>query len=348
MEAEQVTVNRKTAVVTGISGQDGAYLAELLLSKGYHVVGTYRPVKSDHFWRLDRLGVRRDVELVGLDLFDGVAVRALAQRFRPAEIYNLASFSSVVLSFDKPVEVAEANIITALNVLDAIRTLDLDTRVFQASSSEMFGVTEGGLVDETSPFNPQSPYAIAKACAHRFAHFYRECYKVHTNLGIMFNHESPLRDPGYLSMKVAIGLAAIREGDAEPLVLGNLDPCRDWGFAREYVEGMWSCNQRDSGEVFVFSTGRGHSVRDLVESMCRHLGFELEWQGAGPGTRGFDRKSGRCLVRVSKELYRPYDCGRPIGNSAKARRMLGWTPRVSFDELTRILVNEALSRLARQ
>ncbi len=343
-----MTINHKTAVVTGVSGQDGAYLAELLLSKGYHVVGTYRPGRSDHFWRLDKLGVRRNVELVELDMLDRTAVRAQVERFGPAEIYNLASFSSVALSFNEPVAVAEANIIAFLNVLDAVRTIGLDTRVFQPSSSEMFGLTEGGVVDESSPFNPQSPYAIAKASAHSFARFYRDCYKVHTNLGILFNHESPLRDPGYLSMKVAIGLAAILKRDAEPLVLGNLDSVRDWGFARDYVEGMWACNQLDSGEDFVFSTGRSHSVRDFVESMCRQLGFEPEWRGAGLETQGFDRNSGRCLVRVSKEFYRPYDGGRPIGNSEKAHRMLGWTPRVSFDELTRMLLDEAMIRLASQ
>jgi GDPmannose 4,6-dehydratase len=331
-------------MVTGVSGQDGAYLAELLLGKGYRVVGTYRPGRSDHFWRLDRLGVRAGVELVELDLLDGEAVKALIDRIRPDEIYNLASFSSVLLSFNQPVSAAQSNIVTVLNVLDAVRTLGLDTRVFQASSSEMYGLTGGGIVDEESPFNPQSPYAIAKACAHRFARFYRECYNVHTNLGILFNHESPLRDPAYLSMKVAVGVAALRDPSAVPLVLGNLDIARDWGFARDYVEGMWACNQVDSGEAFVFSTGRGNTIRELVEAACRQIGFALEWHGEGLDTRGLDTKTGRCLVKVSKEFYRPYDGGRPIGNSAKAKRMLGWTPRVSFDELTGILMDEALNR----
>lgn len=337
-----------TAIVTGVSGQDGAYLAQLLLGKAYRVVGTYRQWRTDHFWRLDRLGVRGDVELVEMDLLDGEAVKRLIDRFRPDEIYNLASFSSVLLSFSQPVAAAQSNIVTVLNVLDAVRTLGFDTRVFQASSSEMYGLTDGGLVDENSPFNPQSPYAIAKTCAHRFARFYRECYNVHTNVGILFNHESPLRDPAYLSMKVAIGAAALRDASADPLVLGNLDIARDWGFARDYVEGMWACNQLDSGEAFVFSTGRGNTVRELVEAACRHVGFTLEWKGEGLNAQGFDSKSGRCLVKVSEEFYRPYDGGRPIGNSAKAKRMLGWKPRVSFNELTGILVDEALNRSIRR
>jgi GDPmannose 4,6-dehydratase len=251
----------------------------------------------------------------------------------------------VVLSFDDPIGAAQANIIGLLNLLDALRVLGLQTRVFQSSSSEMFG-RDRGVVDENSPFNPQSPYAIAKASAHAFARFYREYYNVHTNLGILFNHDSPLRDPAYVSMKVAMGLAAIREQDGEALVLGNLEPVRDWGFAGDYVQGMWACNQLDSGDIFVFSTGHCHSVRELVESVGRHLGFELEWHGSGLETCGIDRKRGRCLVQVSEKLYRRYDGGHTVGNSAKANRMLDWTPRTSFDELTRMLVEEALSRLS--
>lgn len=339
-----MTGEQSIAIVTGVSGQDGAYLAKLLLEKKYRVVGTCRRAKSDHFWRLERLGIRGAVELVELDLLDGAAVKALFDRIRPSEVYNLASFSSVLLSFDQPVETAQANIVTVLNVLEAVRTLGLDTRVFQASSSEMFGRTHSAVVDENSPFNPESPYAIAKASAHSFTRFYRDCYKVCTNLGILFNHESPLRDPAYLSMKVAMGLTAIRKTGAGPLIVGNLDIARDWGFAGDYVEGMWACNQLDSGDAFIFATGQSNTVRDLVESVCRHLAFDLEWEGSGVKSRGFDRKSGRCLVEVSEEFYRPYDGGRPLGNYAKAKRMLGWAPRVSFDQLTRILVEEACIR----
>ncbi len=335
----------KVALVTGVSGQDGAYLAKLLLGKGYRVIGSYRSANADHFWRLDKLAIRDAIELVAVDPLDEDAVKALVAKLRPDEIYNLASFSSVVLSFQQPVAAAQANITALLHLLEAVRSLSLQTRIFQASSSEVFGNTDG-TVDETSPFSPQSPYAIAKASAHRFGRFYREGYGVHTNIGILFNHESPLRDPSYFSMKVATGLAAIREQNAGPIIVGNLDIVRDWGFAGDYVEGMWACNQLDNGEDFVFASGQSHSARNLVESACRHLGFDVEWQGAGLENRGIDRQSGRVLVAVSKEFYRPFDAGRPIGNSAKAQRMLGWKPRVSFNELIGILVQEARGRLA--
>src|SRR5579884_2217405 len=295
----------KTALVTGISGQDGAYLAKLLLDKGYRVVGALRRTSNGGLPRLAELGVDGDVEIVDFDLAELTNIMRALAKIKPDEVYNLAAQSFVGLSFEQPLYTADTDAIGPLRILEAVREAIPTSRFYQASTSEMFGKVQATPQDEATPFYPRSPYGFAKLFAHWATVNYRESYGLHASSGILFNHESPLRGREFVTRKITWSLARIRHGQQDVLELGNLDARRDWGFAGDYVEGMWLMLQREKPQDFVLATGENHSVRDFVDAAATPLGFAIDWAGAGPQEHGIDRRSGKTVVRVNPQFYRP-------------------------------------------
>jgi GDPmannose 4,6-dehydratase len=336
----------KTAVVTGITGQDGAYLAEILLARGYRVYGTYRRSSSVNFWRLDELGVtgHADLKLVEFDLTDlGSAIRLLGAS-EASEVYNLAAQSFVGVSFDQPITTGQITGLGAAHMLEAIRIVDPSIRFYQASTSEMFGKVQAIPQREDTPFHPRSPYGVAKLYAHWLTVNYRESFGIFGASGILFNHESPLRGREFVTRKITDTVAKIALGQAKRLELGNMDALRDWGFARDYVEGMWRMLQHGEPDTFVLATGRHESVRTFVEMAFRHIERELEWVGSGDSEQGLDRRTGEILVAVNPEFYRPAEVDRLIGDASKARDLLGWTPATDLEALCAMMVDADLAR----
>jgi len=338
----------KTALITGITGQDGAYLAKLLLDKGYIVYGTFRRASSVNFWRIASLGIREhsQLHLVELDLTDlGAAIR-LIERAQPQEVYNLAAQSFVKLSFDQPITTAEITGLGAVNMLEAIRIVNPRIRFYQASTSEMFGKVETAPQDENTRFYPRSPYGAAKLYAHWMTINYRESYDIFGVSGILFNHESPLRGMEFVTRKITDAIARLKLGLLDVVELGNLDAKRDWGYAPEYVEGMWRMLQHDHPDVYVLATGHSATVREFVVLAAASIGMELVWQGAGPEEHGVDRKTGRTIVKVSPKFYRPAEVDHLQGSFAKAERVLGWRPTTGLPELCSLMVEADLQRAA--
>jgi GDPmannose 4,6-dehydratase len=327
----------RIALITGVSGQDGAYLAKLLLAKGYRVVGALRRSSSSAIPRLDELGIRNDVELVDFDLAEMTNIMRVLEKVRPDEIYNLAAQSFVGLSFEQPVYTADMDALGPLRVLESIRKVVPSSRFYQASTSEMFGKVQAIPQNETTPFYPRSPYGMAKLLAHWATVNYRESYDLHASSGILFNHESPLRGREFVTRKITWSLARIRHGDLDVLELGNLDAKRDWGFAGDYVEGMWLMLQQQAAQDFVLATGETHTVRAFVEAAAAPLGFDIEWSGSGSEERGFDRRTGKLIVRVNPEFYRPAEVDLLIGDARKAQNILGWRRRLGFAELVGLM-----------
>jgi GDPmannose 4,6-dehydratase len=338
---------QKTAIITGITGQDGAYLAQLLLEKGYTVYGTYRRASSTNFWRIEELGIRRTprLHLVEYDLLDlGSAIRLL-ESTQASEVYNLAAQSFVGISFDQPLTTAQITGLGVVNLLEAIRIVNPKIRFYQASSSEMFGKVQQIPQTEETPFYPRSPYGIAKLFAHWMTVNYRESYGVFGVSGILFNHESPLRGLEFVTRKITHAVARIKLGKQEVLELGNLDAKRDWGFAKEYVEGMWRMLQADEPDTYVLATGRTVSVRDFVRLAFQAAGITLEFRGRGEDEVGVDVKSGKTRVVVNPKFYRPAEVDLLIGNAEKARRVLGWAPETTLEQLCRMMVEADLRRV---
>lgn len=327
----------KTALITGISGQDGAYLAKFLLGRGYRVVGALRRSSSGVVARLDELQITRDIEFVDFDLAEMTNILRALERVKPDEVYNLAAQSFVGLSFEQPVYTSDVDGIGVLRILEAIRQAVPAARFYQASTSEMFGKAQAIPQDETTPFYPRSPYGVAKAFAHWATVNYRESYGLHASSGILFNHELPLRGREFVTRKITWSLARIRHGDLDVLELGNLDAKRDWGFAGDYVEGMWQMLQQETAQDFVLATGENHSVRSFTDIAGKRLGFDIEWSGSGPDERGTDRRTGKVIVRVNPAFYRPAEVDVLIGRPAKAETILGWRRRVGFDELVSMM-----------
>lgn len=336
----------KTAIITGITGQDGAYLAELLLEKGYRVVGTFRRVVSTNFWRIDSLGIRNhpNLELAEYDLTDMGSMIRLIQSFEPDEIYNLAAQSFVGVSFDQPQTTAQITGVGPLNILEAIRIVNPKIRFYQASTSEMFGKVQEIPQRETTPFWPRSPYGVAKLYAHWATVNYRESYDMFGASGILFNHESPLRGLEFVTRKVTDGVAKIKLGMLECLELGNLDAKRDWGFAKEYVEGMWRMLQADTPDTYVLSTGRTETVRDFVTMAFKGVDIALRFEGEGENEVAVDAETGRTLVRISPKFYRPAEVELLIGDASKARTELGWVPETTLEELCAMMVQADVAR----
>ena len=336
----------RTALITGISGQDGAYLAQLLLDKDYRVYGAYRRTSSINFWRIDELGIREhpNLHLVEYDLTDvGNSIRLLDSTGAD-EIYNLAAQSVVSVSFDQPATTAQITGIGALNLLEAMRTVRPGARFYQASTSEMFGKAQSVPQSEATSFYPRSPYGVAKLFAHWTTVNYRESYDIFGSSGILFNHESPLRGREFVTRKVTDAVARIKLGKLDVLELGNLDAKRDWGFAREYVDGMWRMLQADEPDTYVLATGRTVAVREFVTLSFKAAGIRLRWEGTGESERGLDEDTGRELVRINPRFYRPAEVDLLIGDASKARAALGWEPATTIEELTQMMVDADLAR----
>jgi len=342
-----MSMNGKTAIVTGITGQDGAYLTQLLLEKGYKVFGTYRRTSSVNFWRLEEVGAlgHPNLELVEHDLTDlGASIR-LMEKAQPQEVYNLAAQSFVGVSFNQPITTAEITGLGAVNLLEAIRIVDPQIRFYQASTSEMFGEVQQIPQTEVTPFYPRSPYGVAKLYAHWMTVNYRESYGIFGTSGILFNHESPLRGKEFVTRKITDAAARISLGKQDCLQLGNLDAKRDWGFAKEYVEGMWRMLQVDTPDTFVLATNRTETVRDFVSLAFKAVDIQLDWQGAAEGERGIDSRTGKALVEVNPRFYRPAEVDLLIGNPEKARAALGWAPKTTLEELCQLMVEADLQRV---
>jgi GDPmannose 4,6-dehydratase len=321
----------KKAFITGITGQDGSYLAELLLEKGYEVHGLVRRSSSFNTWRIDR--IRDRIALHYGDLVDQYSLARTLQLVGPDEVYNLAAQSHVKVSFEMPEYTADVTAVGTLRLLDAVREVGLKTRFYQAGSSEMYGMVRETPQSEKTPFYPRSPYGCAKVFAHWVTVNYREGYGMHLSNGILFNHESPRRGENFVTRKITMGLAAIKKGQASELRLGNLDAKRDWGYAKDYVEAMWLMLQQDKPDDYVVATGETHSVREFLEEAFSYVG--LDWQK---------------YVKVDQKYFRPSEVDLLLGDSSKARKALGWTPKVGFKELVRLMVDtdlEGQGRLAR-
>jgi GDP-mannose 4,6-dehydratase len=336
----------KTALITGITGQDGAYLAQLLLGKGYQVYGTYRRTSSVNFWRIEELGIDKhpSLTLAEYDLTDlGSSIRLL-EMADVNEVYNLAAQSFVGVSFDQPITTGHITGIGAVHMLEAIRTINRNIRFYQASTSEMFGKVQAVPQIETTPFYPRSPYGVAKLYAHWMTVNYRESYDIFASSGILFNHESPLRGREFVTRKITDAVAKIKLGKLDVLELGNLDAKRDWGYAKEYVEGMWRMLQVDEPDTYVLATNRTETVRDFVSMAFKASGAALEWHGSGEDERGVDVSSGRELVRINPRFYRPAEVELLIGDASHAREKLGWEAKTTLEDLCRMMVDADLAR----
>jgi GDPmannose 4,6-dehydratase len=338
----------KSAIVTGVTGQDGAYLAELLLSKAYTVYGTYRRTSSVNFWRMEELGIEKhpNLRLVEHDLTDLSASIRLLQQSGASEVYNLAAQSFVGVSFDQPITTAEITGIGPVNLLEAIRIVDPTVRFYQASTSEMFGKVQAVPQTESTPFYPRSPYGAAKLYAHWMTVNYRESYGIFGSSGILFNHESPLRGREFVTRKITDAVAKIKLGKLDSLALGNLDARRDWGFAKEYVDGMWRMLQADEPDTFVLATNRTERVREFVRMAFQAADMTVDFSGKDEEEIAVDAASGNTVVRVDPRFYRPAEVDLLIGDPAKAKGKRGWEPATKLEELCRIMVEADLRRNA--
>ena len=336
----------KKAIITGITGQDGAYLAQLLLEKGYTVYGAYRRTSSVNFWRMQELGIlsHPQLHLVEYDLTDLGASIALVQKIQPDEIYNLAAQSFVGVSFEQPTTTAQITGIGALNLLEAIRLVNPRIRFYQASTSEMFGKVQAVPQKEDTPFYPRSPYGVAKLYAHWMTVNYRESYGIFGASGILFNHESPLRGREFVTRKITDAVAKIKLGKLDVLELGNLDAKRDGGFAKEYVEGMWRMLQVDEPDTFVLATSRTETVRDFVRMAFKGAGITVDFKGTAEGETAVDTATGKTVMRVNPRFYRPAEVELLIGNPAEAKAKLGWAPRTTLEQLCQMMVEADLRR----
>lgn len=337
----------KRALVTGITGQDGAYLAELLLDKGYEVYGTHRRSSTQNFWRINELEIadNPNLHLVEFDLTDlGNTIRIL-EKTMPDEVYNLAAQSFVGSSFEQPETTGQITGLGALRLLEGIRVVNPKIRYYQASTSEMFGKVQAVPQDETTPFYPRSPYGIAKLYAHWLTINYRESYGIFATSGILFNHESPLRGLEFVTRKITNSLAKIAVGKQEYMELGNLDAKRDWGYAKEYVDGMWRMLQHDKPDTFVLATGKTESVRNFVELSGKYAGIDIVWEGSGLNEVGKNKANGKSIIKINPKFYRPAEVELLIGNAKKAERDLGWKAETGLDDLCRMMVEADLVKV---
>ena len=334
------------AIITGITGQDGAYLAELLLNKGYTVYGTYRRTSSVNFWRIEELGVAQhpNLHLVEFDLTDLSTCIRLLEKTEATEVYNLAAQSFVGVSFDQPMTTSEITGLGVVNLLEAIRIVNPKIRFYQASTSEMFGKVQAIPQVEDTPFYPRSPYGVAKLFAHWMTINYRESYDIFGTSGILFNHESPLRGREFVTRKITDSIAKIKLNKLKQLELGNLDAKRDWGFAKEYVDGMWRMLQVDQPDTFVLATNRAESVRDFVTLACKAVDINIAWTGKDENEVGIDEATGQKIVSVNPKFYRPTEVDLLLGNPQKAKDALGWEAKTSLEELCRMMVEADLRR----
>jgi len=343
-------MSEKVAFITGITGQDGSYLAELLLEKGYQVHGMLR--RSSHFNRnrIDHISesaykTGKTFKLHYGDMTDSSSMNRLMERISPDEIYNLAAQSHVRVSFDVPEYTAEVDATGTLRLLDAIKETGLKTRFYQASTSELYGKVQEVPQSETTPFYPRSPYAVAKLYAYWIVINYREAYNLHASNGILFNHESPRRGENFVTRKITLGAAAIKLGRKDCLYMGNLDAQRDWGYAPDYVEGMWRIVQHTRPDDYVLATGKMHSVREFIEKTFAHLDMKIAWEGSGENEKGIDPATGKTVVAIDPRFYRPTEVEQLLGNPQKAQKELGWKHSVDFEQLVSIMAEADLQLL---
>lgn len=336
----------KKAIVTGVTGQDGAYLAQFLLAKDYKVYGTYRRTSSVNFWRIEELGIQDDpnLELVEYDLTDQANSISMVEKIRPNEIYNLAAQSFVGVSFEQPITTAQITGLGPLHLLEAIRQVDTSIKFYQASTSEMFGKVQEIPQSEKTPFYPRSPYGVAKLYAHWMVINYRESYDMFATSGILFNHESPLRGKEFVTRKITDSVAKIKLGLLDCVELGNLDAKRDWGYAKDYIEGMYLILQADTPDTFVLATNRTQTVRDFVKMAFKGADIELEFSGQGIDEVAKDATTGKIVVKINPKFYRPAEVEFLIGDPKKTKDELGWEPKTTLEELCAMMVKEDLRR----
>ena len=342
------TKTQKTALITGITGQDGSYLAEFLLKKGYKVYGLQRRTSTFNTARIDHIfdhpKYPNFITVYG-DLSDSSNLSRLIAKINPDEIYNLGAQSHVAVSFQVPEYTANVTGLGALRLLDAIKESGIRTKYYQASSSEMFGKVQETPQKETTPFHPRSPYGVAKVFAYWITKNYREAYGLFAANGILFNHESPRRGETFVTRKITIGLARIKLGLLDVLHLGNLDAKRDWGFSGDYVEAIWMILQHNEADDFVIATGETHTVREFVQVAGKHLGYNIAWKGKGVDEVGIDRKSGKVIIKVDPALFRPAETDLLVGDASKAKKVLGWKPKVKFAELAKLMAQADFENL---
>ncbi len=337
------------ALITGITGQDGSYLAELLLEKGYDVHGTIRRSSVDYRERIAHLEGQPHFHLHYADLSDSMSILGVVSKVRPTEIYNLAAQSHVQVSFDSPEFTADVDAVGVLRILEAVRLLGLKEtcRIYQASTSELYGKVEEVPQNENTPFHPYSPYAVAKQYGYWIVKEYRDAYNMYCCNGILFNHESERRGETFVTRKITLAAARIKQGKQEKLYLGNLDSLRDWGYAKDYVECMWLILQHDKPEDFVIATGVQHSVREFCLHAFKRVGIELEFQGEGINEKGVDKATGNVIIEISPDFYRPTDVVNLWGDPTKAKAKLGWNPnKTTFEELVNLMVDSDMAKVA--
>jgi GDPmannose 4,6-dehydratase len=329
----------KKALITGITGQDGAYLSRFLLDKGYEVFGAFRRTADLNVSKLKYTGVEDRINFVPLELLEYSNIYRAIERIKPDEVYNLAAQSFVSLSFEEPIFTSDVTAIGALRVLEAIRSINPKTKFYQASSSEMFGKVQAMPQNEKTPFYPRSPYSVSKLFAHWTAINYRESYNIFACSGILFNHESPLRGLEFVTRKITYSIARMKHGLQNEIKLGQLDSKRDWGYAKEYVEAMWMMLQQPKPDDYVIATGETHSVREFVEAAFERVGVRIEWSGKDVNEKGKDAKTGKVLISIDPQYFRPAEVDILKGDALKAKQILGWTPKTTFKDLVGIMVD---------
>lgn len=335
----------KTAMISGVTGQDGGYLAKLLLEKGYRVVGLYRRGATDTFSKLKEHGIFEQVELKDFDLLEFSNICRLLKNYQPDEFYNLAAQSFVAASWEEPLYTAQADGMGCAYILEAIREFSPQTKFYQASTSEMFGKVQEIPQKETTPFYPRSPYGCAKLYAHWITTNYRESFGTFACSGILFNHESPMRGKEFVTRKITNHFAKLHLGlTSAPVELGNLDAKRDWGFAGDYVEGMWLMLQQEKPDTYVLSSGETHSIREFAALAGKYAGFDIEWREQGADESGVDKRTGKTLVKVNPKFFRPAEVDLLIGDPSKAKAVLGWRPKVSYEALAKLMVEADIKR----
>ncbi len=335
----------KKALITGVSGQDGAYLSKLLLEKGYHVIGGDRRAASNTFWRLKKLNILEDIEIINLDISEFSNIFNVIKKHKPNEFYNLAAQSFVGSSFDLPIVTSDSTAIGTTRILESLKLLSSKTKFYQASSSEMFGKVSHSPQNENTPFYPRSPYAVSKVYSHLMTVNYREAYNMHCSCGILFNHESPLRGESFVTRKIVMALTRIANNLQNVLEIGNLDAKRDWGFAGDYVEAMYLMLQQKKPDDYVIATGKTYSVRSFIEKVCKILDIKIKWKFKGVKEVGVDKKKNKIVVKVNPKFYRPAEVDYLLGDCSKAKRKLNWRPKHNLDQLVEMMVMSELSDL---
>jgi len=338
----------KTAFITGITGQDGAYLAKFLLSKNYRVIGGYRRTSSPNFWRLEELNIFDKIELAEVDIMDTGNLIRVFQKYQPDEVYNLAAQSFVAVSFEKPILTGEITALGVTRVLEAIRIVNPKIKFYQASSSEMFGKVQETPQREETPFYPRSPYAAAKLYGHWMTINYRESFDIFACSGILFNHESPLRGIEFVTRKITDAVAKIKNNKIDFFEVGNIHAKRDWGYAKEYVEGMWMMLQQKTPDDYTLATGKPHSVKEFIDASFNSIDYKITWKGKGVDEIGKDQKTGKTLVKINPNFFRPSEVQVLQGDATKAKEKLGWQANTSFKELVQIMMESDLRRIEKK